>query len=497
MVSIILSLESSTSESSSIQFLLYISNPSPIFSRSSILLLFFIIRNFLAANSDKIIILKVFAPWCRACKGLEPKFNGIVRDPIYKDLPILFADFTIQHNKDYVKSIGVLALPTVQFYVQKGLVDNFPCGPSKVPILKRKLIQLVEDHIDPVTNQVMASAIGASTTLDNVNDSGGNNNVDTSTESSGSTIPPKAIPKEVAPVAVTPKEPASLTNPAAPPTDGSVVISPQMREKLLEISYLGDMLEFEFDDTLAKARVLSFEAGSIIMREGGLGKTFYVITEGDVEICQKTSFEDPLTTPSAYLGTVINRLEEGDFFGERAMITGEPRAASIRASSKMVKCLAFCRDDFPSTCVLSGHKNKMRVQEKQEEEILQTVNDKYGVALRDLSDGTMTNQFRDVLTANQVRGSINKPNVIQGVDTETVEADEATPGSTQDVKMALGTETIVPLLMRFKLIRLVTRCVDYIMNNRPLIGEEGARRRRNMLVKLLGKRSYHRTVLAT
>ena len=139
----------------------------------------------------------------------------------------------------------------------------------------------------------------------------------------------------------------------------------------------------------------------------------------------------------------------------------------------------------------------MRVQEKQEEEILQTVNDKYGVALRDLSDGTMTNQFRDVLTANQVRGSINKPNVIQGVDTETVEADEATPGSTQDVKMALGTETIVPLLMRFKLIRLVTRCVDYIMNNRPLIGEEGARRRRNMLVKLLGKRSYHRTVLAT
>jgi calmodulin len=441
-------------------------------------LLFPSCRNFLAANSDKIIILKVFAPWCRACKGLEPKFNGIVRDPIYKDLPILFADFTIQHNKDYVKSIGVLALPTIQFYVQKGLVDNFPCGPSKVPILKRKLAQLVEDNIDPLTKQVLALAgdVGlAPNTLDHAN--GGN--VDTPESSA---IPPKTPPKEVAPVAVTPKVP-SLT--ATPPKDGSVVISPQMRQKLLSIPYLADMLEFEFDDTLAKARVLSFEAGSIIMREGGLGKTFYVITEGDVEICQKTSFEDPLTTPSAYLGTVINRLEEGDFFGERAMITGEPRAASIRASSKMVKCLAFCRDDFPSTCVLSGKKNKRQVLEEQEEETLQIVNDKYGVALRDLSgDGMtgMTNQFRDVLTANQVRGSINKPQVIQGVDTDM---DEEDTNNTQDVKLSVETETIVPLLMRFKLIRLVTRCVDYIMNNRPVIGDEGARRRRNMLVKLL------------
>jgi hypothetical protein len=310
----------------------------------------------------------------------------------------------------------------------------------------------------------------------------------TDTAESSTAVPPKTPPKEVAPVAVTPKEPSSTVE--APPKDGSVVISPEMRKQLYSIPYLSDMLEFEFDATLAKARVLSFEAGSIIMREGGLGKTFYVITEGDVEICQKTSFEDPLTTPSQYLGTVINRLEEGDFFGERAMITGEPRAASIRASSKMVKCLAFCRDDFPSTCVLSGKPTKQKQQEK-EQETLQIVNDKYGVEYRDLTNGDgFTNQFRDVLTANQVRGSPNRPGIIRGVDTDAdfleEEDNAAIANNPQEVvKLSVGTDTIVPLLHRFKLIRLVTRCVDYIMNNRPLIGETGARRRRNMLVKLL------------
>jgi len=34
----------------------------------------------LAANPDKLIILKVFAPWCKACKGLAPKFQAIKRD---------------------------------------------------------------------------------------------------------------------------------------------------------------------------------------------------------------------------------------------------------------------------------------------------------------------------------------------------------------------------------------------------------------------------------
>jgi thiol-disulfide isomerase/thioredoxin len=84
----------------------------------------------LQANPDQIIVLKVYAPWCRACKGLEPKFAGMVHDPKYETLPVLFADLSIQHNKAFVQQIGVLALPTIQFYIGQAVQDNFPCGPS-------------------------------------------------------------------------------------------------------------------------------------------------------------------------------------------------------------------------------------------------------------------------------------------------------------------------------------------------------------------------------
>jgi hypothetical protein len=62
---------------------------------------------------------------------LEPKFNAIVKDKKYESVPIIWADLTIQNNKEYVKSIGVVALPSMQLYAAGLKEDTFPCGPSK------------------------------------------------------------------------------------------------------------------------------------------------------------------------------------------------------------------------------------------------------------------------------------------------------------------------------------------------------------------------------
>ena len=92
----------------------------------------------------------VYAPWCRACKSVEPKFVQISRDPKYANIPIIFGQFSVQHNKAYVKSLGIMALPSVQIYAgSEGLVENFPCGPSKIPLLKRKLTEVVNSKVDP------------------------------------------------------------------------------------------------------------------------------------------------------------------------------------------------------------------------------------------------------------------------------------------------------------------------------------------------------------
>ena len=70
----------------------------------------------MAFAKDQLVILKVYAPWCRACKGLAPKFQQFVNDPKYNEnLPVIWASFSIQHSKTFVKSLGVIALPTIQF----------------------------------------------------------------------------------------------------------------------------------------------------------------------------------------------------------------------------------------------------------------------------------------------------------------------------------------------------------------------------------------------
>jgi thiol-disulfide isomerase/thioredoxin len=104
----------------------------------------------LKANPDKLMVIKFFAPWCRACKSVEPKYIQISKDEKYSDIPIIFGQLSVQHNKAYVKSLGIMALPSIQIYAgSEGLVENFPCGPSKIPMLKRKLTDTINAKVDP------------------------------------------------------------------------------------------------------------------------------------------------------------------------------------------------------------------------------------------------------------------------------------------------------------------------------------------------------------
>jgi Ca2+-binding EF-hand superfamily protein/thiol-disulfide isomerase/thioredoxin len=396
------------------------------------------------ANPDQLVVLKFFAPWCRACKGLEPKFLQIANDEKYQDLPIMWADLSIQHNKDFVKSLGVLALPSVQFYANGGLVESFPCGPSKVPILKRKLAQFIDERVDLETKQIKQ----------------------VSTEEGGETEPctSRSISDEVG------------GNTTELSVAGVAVSKKQWNMMRNEVPYFTDFTEEEFQQLMSKAKLLTFEPGAVIMREGKKGRTFYVIESGEVEVFVKTAFEDPLTTPPSYLGTMVNQLGQNDYFGERTLITGERRAASIRATNK-TRCFAFDIDDIPASSILSGKKQAST-------ERIQQLNDKYGVDVYDID--FILGQFRDANMGNQVRGSPNSPRPIKGVDTdETLNEEEETPEleSVQDKLDAQ--DLIIPLLVRFKLIRHAARCFNYIVKTQPKWGDSGELRRRSMLVSKL------------
>jgi CRP-like cAMP-binding protein len=67
---------------------------------------------------------------------------------------------------------------------------------------------------------------------------------------------------------------------------------------------------------------LSFPAGSVLAREGELGREFMVVAEGTADISVN--------------GTTVATVGPGDFFGEVALLDGGPRTATVVATSDVV-----------------------------------------------------------------------------------------------------------------------------------------------------------------
>ena len=124
------------------------------------------LRSILKENPDKLIIVKVFSPWCKTCKAMAPKFQAIAKRVDIKDaptkLPILWVSLT--HSKEIgrlVKSeLGVSAVPSVVFHAGDGeVVDSFRCGPSKVStVLRPKLADLIAKHVDHSTGTLKTTS---------------------------------------------------------------------------------------------------------------------------------------------------------------------------------------------------------------------------------------------------------------------------------------------------------------------------------------------------
>lgn len=75
-----------------------------------------------------------------------------------------------------------------------------------------------------------------------------------------------------------------------------------------------------------------FENGQTIIQEGTLGDEFYLISKGRVKITKN--------------GSLLRELEEGNCFGEIAVITGDIRSASVIAISKKVICYQLTKDEL-------------------------------------------------------------------------------------------------------------------------------------------------------
>jgi len=318
---------------------------------------------------------------------------AVKNDKQLANLPIVWAEITASpKNKAFFRRMEVLSLPTIHFYDgSRGLVENFACGPAKIPFLQQKLAQFLNSHVDPVTLKL---------------------------KKTDDTLESPDGPRRVRQILI----------------DNELVTSEHLEYLRDGMPFFEDLTDKEFDSLIAKARLLTFNSGDVIIRQGMPGTTFYVIKSGSAEMLIKSRFDDPISTPPSYLGAVVNQLGKFDYFGERALTTGEPYAASVRTLDK-IRCFAFHVDDIPESSILSKKRRATR-------ETVEQLTERYK-----LPDDYQPTYF---------------------------------PVSAKD-------ESILELLVRFKQIRQVARCFEYVMSAEPLLGNQAEIARRSILVSKLTK----------
>ncbi|MBN2825231.1 MAG: cyclic nucleotide-binding domain-containing protein [Campylobacterales bacterium] len=94
-----------------------------------------------------------------------------------------------------------------------------------------------------------------------------------------------------------------------------------MIEKVIILKSIDLFCEISEKDLLSLATQLSeieYEKGSVIIRQGEIGTSMYIIVRGEVEVI----IDDK----------VVARLGEKSIFGELAALDPEPRSAAIKAT---------------------------------------------------------------------------------------------------------------------------------------------------------------------
>lgn len=110
----------------------------------------------------------------------------------------------------------------------------------------------------------------------------------------------------------------------------------EIQQALSKVPLLSSLTEGQMDKLCEAVEIFPYKEGDVIIQKGSEGNVFYMIKEGSVDVSEMgEKFAN-------------HTLSEGEYFGERALITGEPRAATITAKSPTVLLMALDRDAFIS-----------------------------------------------------------------------------------------------------------------------------------------------------
>ena len=101
---------------------------------------------------------------------------------------------------------------------------------------------------------------------------------------------------------------------------------------LRRVGFLAELPPYDVERLARSSRWVDLDAGTLVLRQGDLGREFFVIAHGEVSITIDGVRKDSL-------------LGAGDYFGEIALLRHVPRTASVAAESSL-RLLVLRGDDF-------------------------------------------------------------------------------------------------------------------------------------------------------
>ena len=107
---------------------------------------------------------------------------------------------------------------------------------------------------------------------------------------------------------------------------------------LKKVDILSTIEPYELMQICDAVKTGNYKKDDYIIKEDEMGDVFYILEEGN---CIATK-----TLEKGKPETKIKDYKEGDYFGERALIKGEPRYANIIADSDNVKVISLDRISF-------------------------------------------------------------------------------------------------------------------------------------------------------
>lgn len=151
---------------------------------------------------------------------------------------------------------------------------------------------------------------------------------------------------------------------------------------LSKVELLTPLTSFERAKIAEAIDEVDFAAGDVICKQGDVGDAMYIIKSGVVAVIKKvvTKAEDGT---EAETEEPLQDLSIGDYFGERALLSGEPRAATVTAKDAVV-CLKLDASAFhillgPLETIMKGRVDGY-VEKKdsgKDEEAQENMRDKY------------------------------------------------------------------------------------------------------------------------